>query len=307
MRRWTVDIEPRSASGLCGRCQVGLDNLHRMACAVEDNWCAAWASLRDVDAAPGSRVDVTPDYVRVYTPGVSELLLNIVLRYAAPGPVLSADVERVIAPFRQYHLPFQWWLTLGTEPAGLREQLRMLGMQSWGGATSMALSLSDWTPRYRSLLPDVWLERVATAPAARDALRVICDVFFVPAAPMARWTVDNPAFQVYVAYWNGRAVAALATLRQEAVVGVYHVATAPFARRRGIAGNLLLLALHDAQNAGCIQATLTATAEARHLYEQLGFRACGMMEQWVPGHELSTTLARGERGTGLRGLFWDGK
>ncbi len=252
---------------------------------------------------PRTIADDTPEYVRVYTPGAREMLLNIVLRYAAPAPVTSADIEKVIAPFRAHRLPFQWWLTLGGEPEGLRECLRVLGMQTWGGATSMTLPLADWNPSYPpARAADLILRRIATPEDATAALRVICAVFFVPQSPMARWTTQNSLAQVYVAYLGGQPAAALATMRQGDVVGVYHVATMPFARRRGIAGNLLILALRDAIQEGCTLATLTATPEARHLYEQLGFHTCGLLEQWVPGHELTRALVYGHSPVPGRGI-----
>ncbi len=272
---------------------MALERLTQMARAVEDNWCAAWASLGSLQVLPASLVSATPDYLRVHTPGAPEMLLNIVMRYTSETRVSAGDIERAIAPFRQARLPFQWWLTLGTQPAGLREELRALGMQTWGGATSMALALDDWEPRYPPPAAGVSLGRVSGPEAERGALRVVCDVFLVPSAPMARWTTLNPAFQVYSAWRHGAVVAALATLRHEGVAGVYHVATLPSARRQGIAGNLLMRALREARAAGCAQATLTATPEARALYERLGFRSCGTIEQWVPGPQLTYALANG--------------
>jgi ribosomal protein S18 acetylase RimI-like enzyme len=271
-----------------------LELLLQQARAVEQAWSEAWISLGAVAGQPRTVAEDTPDFVRVYTPGAREMLLNIVLRYSLDRPVTSQAVEQVIAPFRHYRLPFQWWLTLGAEPAGLREQLHELGMQTWGGATSMTLSLVGWQPRYPSLAGSAYaLGRVASPEDGNAALQVICAVFFVPREPMARWTIENPETHIYLAYLDGKPASALATMQQSGVVGVYHVATLPFARHRGIAGNLLIMALRDAMGAGCSVATLTATPEARHLYEQLGFRTCGLLEQWVPGHELTKSLVYG--------------
>ena len=283
---------------------MALEKLSQHARAVEDNWCAAWMTLGAVRAQPATHVDDTPGFVRVYTPGAPEMLLNIVLRYASQRPVEQDDIEQVIAPFRANRLPFQWWLTLGQEPAGLRDRLRELGMQSFGGATAMTLTLDDaWSPRFPPLAPGTRLSRLSNARGLREALDVVCDVFYVPQAPMARWTADNSAFDLYGAERQGRIVAALATLRVGHVVGVYHVATAVHARRRGLAGNLLILALREARAAGCTLATLTATPEARHLYEQLGFKTCGTIEQWVPGPELGLARACGRRELPVRTPF----
>ncbi len=269
---------------------MAFDELQRLADAVDDNWAAAWASLGRVHAHPPTVVDDGPDCLRVYTPGVGETLLNMVIRYVGRRRVISEDIERAIAPYRQHHLPFQWWLMRGREPDGLRDQLASLGMQSWGGAPAMALALDRWSPHGPAPHPALHVRRASSHADGEAAVRIICDVFYVPEAPMARWTILNPAFEVYVAHWETTPVAALATLRQGDVVGVYHVATARGMRRRGIAASLLVRALQDARAVGCTLATLTATPDARHLYERLGFRTCGLMEQWMPGPRLTHAL-----------------
>ena len=273
---------------------MALEELTRLGHVVEQNWSAAWASLGKQPDEPHAQVDATARYLRVYTPGMPEALMNMVMRFNEAGPVGAARIEQVIAPYRAHGLPFQWWLMRGTEPPGLREQLAALGMVSWGGAAAMALPLRGWQPRY-PLARGAALGRVQTAQEAQQALGIICEVFSVPAEPMARWTTRNPAFHLYSARWGMHPAAALATLYDQGVVGVYHVATLPTLRRRGIAGNLLMMALREAQAQGCTYATLTATPEARHLYEQLGFRACGVMEQWMPGDRLMAQLTTGGR------------
>jgi GNAT superfamily N-acetyltransferase len=269
---------------------MAFEQLQQMARAVEQSWGAAWASLGAVANEPRTIVDDTPEFLRVYTPGIPETLLNLVMRYSAPAPVTVADVERVIAPYRAHQAPPQWWLLLGAEPAGLREALRAAGMQSWGGSTAMAATLRDGEPPYPPPPASLELGRVSAPDEALAALAVIANVFYISPSPMRRWSLDNPAFQVYAARWHGRVVAALATMISGETVGVYHVATLAGARRRGIAGNLALYALREARAAGCALATLTATPEARRLYEQLGFRACGVIEQWMPGHRLMREL-----------------
>lgn len=274
------------------------ERLH-MARAVEGAWCAAWASLGALPYQPRSLVDDAATVLRVVTPGLPETLMNMVMRYRAPGPVTAEAVEEVIAPYRQHRLPFQWWLIRDDAPAGLREQIRELGMNSWGGATMMYLDLAQWNPSYAPAPPPgVSYRRLApdlSDHGRPDALRIISEVFDVAPFPMSRWTSENPAFALYVAHWWNQPVATVSTLPAGETVGVFHVATLPEARRRGIAGNLLLLALREAQAAGYISAALTATPEGQHLYAQLGFRVCGLLEQWMVGPRLSDELLRGVR------------
>ncbi|HEX2349573.1 MAG TPA: hypothetical protein VHI51_14170, partial [Ktedonobacterales bacterium] len=72
---------------------MALEQLNQMALLVERNWCAAWASLGGVQAQPSTIVDDQPNALRVYTPGMAETLLNMVIRYASPHPVTMADIE----------------------------------------------------------------------------------------------------------------------------------------------------------------------------------------------------------------------
>lgn len=278
---------------------MALEQLNQMALLVERNWCAAWASLGGVQAQPPTIVDDQPNALRVYTPGMAETLLNMVIRYASPHPVTMADIEATIAPYREHQLPFQWWLTRGLEPAGLRERLSGLGMETWGGAAMMCLPLDGWQARYPPAPAAVSLRRTLSDDEQVAALNIICSVFYIPHVPMLRWTALNPAFDIWLAWMGARPVAALATLIDGETVGVYHVATLPGVRRRGIAGNLLALALGEAQARGCHWATLTATPEARALYDTLGFHACGLLEQWMPGQRLTRELS----GDPLRGAF----
>ena len=285
---------------------MALGDLQQLTHAVEANWCAAWASLGAVRDELPSFVDDTPDFLRVFTPAVPDMLVNMVMRYRGPVPVAPGDLERAVAPYHRNGLPFQWWMTMGDEPAGLREHLRALDMQSCGPVTCMALILHGWTPpaSVGCALPSEVGQRVATREQASAAYKVVCDVFMVAPGPMARWTSDNGAFQLYLARLDGQPVAALATLRAEQTVGVYHVGTRPGYRRRGIAGRLLTLALEQARMQGARLATLTATPEARALYESLGFHACGAIEQWVPGPDLMARLVYGGRGARARRGGW---
>jgi TRAP-type C4-dicarboxylate transport system substrate-binding protein len=110
------------------------------------------------------------------------------------------------------------------------------------------------------------------------------DAFFtVPSAALAyQWSTEAPYFSDLGA----------TALPWDESVGVYHVATMSDARRRGIAGNLLLLALREAQAAGFTSATLTATPEGQRIYEYLGFHVCGLLEQWMTGPQLTNDLIR---------------
>ena len=271
-----------------------LGHMVQRARIVEDVWCAAWRSLGQTAGVHAVHVDDTTHFLRVYTPQEPELLLNIVLRYREPGEASQFAFRTVLEPFITHRLPFQWWLVSGTEPSGLREALLALGMHTWGGAVAMTCDLTTRVPAYPASPEDIHFAQASTAELADGALSVITEVFMVARQPMARWTIDNPAVHVYVALRHNQPVAAMATQQVGNVIGVFHVATLPLARRMGIAGNLMQFAFAQARRDGCVTAALTATREAVHMYERLGFSSCGMLEQWVPGFNLMQKITHGE-------------
>ncbi|HEU5368804.1 MAG TPA: GNAT family N-acetyltransferase [Ktedonobacterales bacterium] len=264
--------------------------------AVEANWCAAWLTLGAIEAPPRSLVEDTSEWVRIVTPEGPEPLLNNILRFRPAGPVTAQAVERAIAPYRKYHLPFQWWLTPNGNPPGLAGELRRLGMYPWGNAKAMAMPLDGWQPPAKVHLHRQ--ARVRQAPLDDEegrwrALDVICTVFGVPRGPMGRWCSINPCFRIYLAELDDQPAAAMALLQHGEVAGLYHVATLPAYRRQGIAARMIVQGLQEAQEQGARLAVLTATPEGEHLYKMLGYEACGAIEQWMPSPSLLSKLYYG--------------
>src|SRR5436305_13086683 len=105
------------------------------------------------------------------------------MSYQAPQPVTPEDVSEALVPYREHGLPAQWWLLLGDEPTGLRDSLRAIGMESWGGATAMALPLADWTPSFHPSASDLECTRVASWEERMVPLRVVPAAFLVAPEP----------------------------------------------------------------------------------------------------------------------------
>ncbi len=264
--------------------------------AVEASWCAAWLTLGAIEEPPRSWAEDTDEWVRVVTPEGPDLLLNNILRFRPHGSVTPQAVERAIAPYRHYHLPFQWWLTPNGNPPGLADELRRLGMYPWGNAKAMAMPLDGWEPSPRVRLHrQVTVRRVPwhDEEGRWRVLQVICTVFDVPHGPMGRWCSVNPCFHIYLAELDGQPAAAMALLLKGGVAGLYHVATLSAYRRQGIAARMIVQGLQEAREQGARLAVLTATPAGEHLYQSLGYEPCGVIEQWMPGGSLLSRLYYG--------------
>jgi hypothetical protein len=84
----------------------------------------------------------------------------------------------------------------------------------------------------------------------------------------------------YRADHKGRPAAVALALHHGEDCGVSFVATAPYARRQGLASDVMCRVALDAQQAGCTSATLQATNLGEKLYRALGYRKVSDMQLW---------------------------
>jgi GNAT superfamily N-acetyltransferase len=88
------------------------------------------------------------------------------------------------------------------------------------------------------------------------------------------------ALLAYRADHRGRPASVALALHHGEDCGVSFVATAPFARRQGLATGVMHRVALDAREAGCTSATLQATALGEKLYKALGYRKVSDMQLW---------------------------
>jgi ribosomal protein S18 acetylase RimI-like enzyme len=115
-----------------------------------------------------------------------------------------------------------------------------------------------------------------TAAAINEEAWGVLDGSFVRVLESFR----HPDARLYLAELEGTEAACVSAFHDEHDCGIYFVATRPWARRRGLARNLMLTALAEAQAAGCCTTSLQASAEGEPLYRKLGYRDLGRLDLW---------------------------
>jgi len=93
--------------------------------------------------------------------------------------------------------------------------------------------------------------------------------------------VGPAGFAALIAIQDGTPAATVATFDHNEDCGIYNVATAPWARRRGLGTALTMLAAYEARARGCRTATLQATPMAENIYAALGFRDLGLILEYT--------------------------
>ena len=77
---------------------------------------------------------------------------------------------------------------------------------------------------------------------------------------------------VYAAYLEGRPACSGLGLRTGRTIGIYNIATVPWARRRGLGAAVTQRIIDDGAASGCDVAVLQSSEMGRPIYERLGFR-----------------------------------
>ncbi|MDO8187172.1 GNAT family N-acetyltransferase [Conexibacter sp. JD483] len=159
------------------------------------------------------------------------------------------------------------WAALAQRAPGAR--MRPAGWQQTEWTRAMAADLTS-IPTWRGMGAGV--ERLAE-PAELFALNG------ATADLLDGWP---PAARGFVLRDGGQVLSGALAFHLDGDCEIGFVATAPAARRRGLARRLLAALLADAVAAGCTSATLHATAVAEPLYARAGFRDLGRMVELSP-------------------------
>lgn len=188
------------------------------------------------------------------------------------------EVAEIASRFRERQQPFRWWLTPSTRPKALESILQSIGMRHAYDATGMSIDLGSLrdveAPRGLSI------RRLTTAEEMRHWTRVFLPVFSRSDEEGALWidTYARLGFDgvwIHFAGFIGDEPAATTSLLMcdDGLAGIYHVATLPPFRGRGIGAAVTMHALQYARTRGATLAVLQSSAMGFSVYRSLGFEA----------------------------------
>ena len=229
--------------------------------------------FRSFAVLPGARLISTPEIFGVRTEVPATFFNGIATTELQDDP--DGGIERAIAEFAG--VPFRWWITPATRPDGLPARLAAHGLTHVYDSTAMLADLT--TPVAPASLIDATIRRVETAEELRMWCEVLLTVFHRSAEEKAAWLEvyarlslqDAPAWTHFLAFSGGTPVATTSLLLAGDLAGIYHVATMPEARGRGIGAEITATALRYARDHGARQAVLQASDMAVGVYRRIGF------------------------------------
>jgi len=170
-------------------------------------------------------------------------------------------------------LPYLIWLRPGDAEAA--RACAAAGLRHDGSPAYMAASLAEIEP------PRGTVEVEAVDWAAASDVNELA--YGLPAGAFAGIFGASPAAppaRLYGVRLDARWASVILTVDAGAHLGYYLVATRPEARRRGLAAELMRVAAAEARARGMRTTALEATAAGAPVYEGLGFRRLGIVEQY---------------------------
>ncbi|MCS7313901.1 MAG: GNAT family N-acetyltransferase [Bryobacterales bacterium] len=212
--------------------------------------------------------------------GVSFSTFNaVLLTEPAEGPEEFCGRLRIAREyFRARNLPWSLWLCEDWLGKGLRRRLsgvvRSAGLVLLSRMPGMAAA--ELRPPTRNL-PRLAFREVASQQERRAFEQIMTAAFGVPSL-IARQIYGAEAtwrdgLTGWVGYWGEAPVTTAATRIAAGVIGLYAVGTLAAFRGQGCAEAAVRHAIaHARKAAGSCAVVLQSTAQARPLYERLGFR-----------------------------------
>lgn len=178
----------------------------------------------------------------------------------------------------------------------LADRYRRIGVRRWGvwtdGSKDAVIGvLEDAGLRMTSSSPGMGAEidelsmngRAPASPADLATVGHVNDLAYGnPDGRLERTLAPLPPglLRAYRADHGGRPASVALALHHERDCGISFVATAPHARRQGLATDVMQRVAVDAREAGCTSTTLQATDLGEKLYTALGYRKVSDMQLW---------------------------
>lgn len=180
--------------------------------------------------------------------------------------------------------------------AQMRDRYARAGVRRWGvwvdgGARTVlgelgqaGLRLASASPGMGAVIDELPLDANAVAsPTDLATVGMINDLAYGnPDGRLERTLAPmrDGVLRAYKADLDGAPVSVAMALERDGDCGVSFVATAPHARRRGLARQVMHRLLLDARERGCFTTSLQATDSGQRLYDALGYRRLGYMQLW---------------------------
>ena len=214
-----------------------------------------------------------------FVTGFPHAYLNYVLLAKFKNDEIDTGIEATLQEFRKRRVPMMWSVGPSTKPNDMGTYLIAHGLIPERTEMGMAIDLVDIQENL-SIPPGLIVEPVRDENTLREWLHIVAVSFTYPDS-----VVDilsdlyshlsfnrHQCWQLFIGVLNGQPVGASRLFIGAGVAGIYHVATIPEERGRGIGTAMTVAPLREARNMGYRLGVLRAAENARGVYSRIGFK-----------------------------------
>lgn len=201
-----------------------------------------------------------------------------------------ASVKIALNFFRSKKIPYAFWIGFEDDPAWLEEELLVLGLITEEIEWAMLCDLDKQASPL--MLSEFNIRQVQNPAGIQDIIRVINNIlplkehsaiqsFYEQSAPTLLSEASSLIF--FVGYENEKPISLSSSFYDQGIASIFDVIVVPEMRGRGLGKAMTLKAMLSAQEKGFNKCILTATNDAKNLYQKLGFEDLKTMKVY---HEL---------------------
>jgi ribosomal protein S18 acetylase RimI-like enzyme len=211
-------------------------------------------------------------------------MFNIV---CCKGPITKSQVQDVVNIYREGNLPFAWWVGFKGEPDNLTAMLEESGLKKSEEELAMAIELSS--SLCFTIPENLEIRKVKDYQTLQNFVRVITEIipheqdaienFYLGAEEII--CRDKADIECYVGYIDSKPISTCSVFYTDKVAGIFDIIASPKFRGMGIGSAMTHTAMQAALNKGYRVCVLTATDDAKYLYEKIGFQSIKPMCVYV--------------------------
>jgi ribosomal protein S18 acetylase RimI-like enzyme len=188
------------------------------------------------------------------------------------------SVKAAIDYFKSKKLPYAFWIGFENDPSWLEQELLFLGLVTDETEWAMICDLDKQKP-----IPihfDFDIREVQELAEIKNIIIVINQIipvdehlaiqsFYEQSAAVL--LSKNCSLTFFIGYENGKPISLSSLFCDQEVASIFDVIVLPEMRGKGLGKAMTLKAMLSAQEKGFNKCVLTATNDAKYLYQKLGF------------------------------------
>ncbi len=189
------------------------------------------------------------------------------------------SVKAAIDYFKSKKLPYAFWIGFENEPSWLEKELLALGLVTDETEWAMICNLNKQKPML--IHPDFDIRQVQDQTEMKNIISVINHIIPVDEhlaiqsfyeQSTAVLLSKDCSLTFFVGYESGKPISLSSLFCDQEMASIFDVIVLPEMRGKGLGKAMTLKAMLNAQEKGFNKCVLTATNDAKYLYQKLGFK-----------------------------------